>query len=106
MLPIKLETGMFGVMSDGDQFVVVNDKLVYRNGDWDYVSEAEGDRLFGYCVDKVWTGLVSFNCVARASNGSLHDCETLVYERCLPVKMTLSEIAKRLGIKNIEIVEE
>ena len=106
MLPIKLETGMFGVTSDGDQFVVVNDKIVYRDGNWDYVSTAEGDCLFGYYVDKVWTGIVSFDGVERALRGNLYDDETPVYDRCSPIKMTLSEIAKRLGIKNIEIVEE
>lgn len=34
----KLENGMFGIEDDGDQFVVVNGYLVYRNGMYEDVS--------------------------------------------------------------------
>ena len=39
MSKIKLATGMFGVDNEGEIFVVVGDKLMYENGQYDEVAE-------------------------------------------------------------------
>lgn len=41
-----LKTGMFGVMSDGSRFVIVDDKLVYNFGGHDFISELNDDLSF------------------------------------------------------------
>lgn len=42
-----LKTGMFGVMDNGFKFVVVDDRLIYSNGEWDKVSSLN-DKLEMY----------------------------------------------------------
>lgn len=34
-----LKTGMFGVKTNGELFVVINETLVYQNGDFDQICE-------------------------------------------------------------------
>ena len=46
MSKIKLATGMFGVDNEGEVFVVVGDKLMYENGQYDEVAELNDNLEF------------------------------------------------------------
>ena len=52
-----LKTGMFGVTNRGEKFVVVNDHLVYEDGQWDFAKL----EFSNYHVEKVFDGIISFN---------------------------------------------
>ena len=70
-----IKTGMFGVMSNGYKFVVVNDHFVYEDGGYDNVYL---DLAFWH-VDKLYEGLHSFRMLEVVLNGST-DYGKLVYE--------------------------
>lgn len=77
-----LKTGMFGVMTDGKKFVVVNDTLVYEDDGYDHISTFDNNNLDGICyaIDRVWSGLNSFRMLNCCIEGKV-TYGTLVYER-------------------------
>lgn len=46
MTKVELRTGMFGVDNDGEVFVVVGDKLMYENGQYDNVADMNDNLEF------------------------------------------------------------
>jgi hypothetical protein len=75
-----LKTGMFGVLSNGDKFVVVNDHLVYQDDGYDHIATMfENDGAHDY-IDKVWDGIPSFRMLDRVISGTAN-YGTLVYDR-------------------------
>lgn len=76
-----LKTGMFGVMTNGAKFVVVNDHIVYQNDGFDCVESFKDNMGYLlYAIDKVWTGVRSFRMLDRVIEGTA-DYGTLVYDR-------------------------
>lgn len=63
----KLTNGMFGKEDDGDIFVVVGDKLVYKSGLWESVSDMESGTYFGGdCI----VALYEANCFEDVKDGT------------------------------------
>lgn len=74
-----LKTGMFGVLSTGDKFVVVNDHLVYQDDGYDHIRTMfDNDDSYAY-IDKVWEGIWSFRMLDRVLSGKA-TYGTLVYD--------------------------
>lgn len=97
----KLESGMFGEMNNGKIFVVVNDLIVYQDGDFDNVSTFNNDELQCNGADisiiMLKKGVKLFN-LFKGTNGMI------IFDRSkLPKRMTVGEIEEALGYK-IEIV--
>lgn len=103
-----LKTGMFGVTTNGCKFVVVNDYLVYEDGDYDKITIMRDDLSFNnfYSVEKLFSGCRSFSDLAFCLNGYCGSQETLVYDRNEEHEMTISEIEAKLDIKNLKIIKE
>ena len=98
MTKADLKTGMFGVMSNGKRFVIVNDLIVYQDGGFDCVKELDKDlRFLCYRIDKLFD-VKSFD-QARAG---IH----LLYDRLAETIMTITEIEEKLGVKNLRIKGE
>lgn len=77
-----LKTGMFGVMDNGDKFVVVNDTLVYQNDGWDNVASLDENlSMFFSKVMTVYTNCRSFRHLNGTIKGTAHHPATLVYDR-------------------------
>lgn len=96
----NLKTGTFGEMSDGSVFVVVNDTLVYEKGGYDSIRRLDDDLSY-FCnrIMKVSDNAISFN--------TFRSFDTpLIYDRNAIVEMTIEEIEKKLGIKNLKIKGE
>lgn len=56
-----IKTGMFGVMDNGNKFVIVNDRIVYQHGPFDELYSLNDN--FEMCynkIDKLYTGIKSF----------------------------------------------
>lgn len=108
---VKLENGMFGVMENQGNFVVVNDYIVYENGGWDEVNRFNNDDLSGsfYRVNLLVTNCCCFSELRGyiTDEVNTYDIEC-VYDRSgkrTVVEMTIAEIEKKLGIKNLKIVK-
>ena len=104
----NLRTGMFGVITTGEKFVVVNDLLVYEGGGFDWISSMDDDLSFScYSIDKLYQ-CDSFRQLDSAINNpilkSKYEC-LFDRERCV-TEMSISEIEERLGIKNLKIIKE
>ena len=102
-----LETGVFGLMSDGvGNFVVVDNKLIYQNGGCAWIRDLNSDlELAGCKILVLYKNCVSFDCLDSYLDS--HP-EHVVYDRDgrdSTRKMTLSEIEEALGYK-VKIVEE
>lgn len=77
-----LKTGMFGVTSSDEKFVVVGDHLFYSDGGWDRVSDLNEELKFtSRSITKVYEGVYSFTDLDESLNGSLTNHTTLVYDR-------------------------
>lgn len=77
----NLKTGMFGVMNNGFKFVVVDDKLVYQNGEWDKLSRLDDNLcMMLKKVSKVFDGIPSFNVLDYALDGA-NTHYTPIYDR-------------------------
>lgn len=74
-----LRTGMFGVMEDGEKFVVVGDKMIYQNRGYDLVCTLDEDLCFTmHSISKVYDNVVSFwNLETTMRSGS----KSPVYDR-------------------------
>lgn len=101
-----LKTGMFGVMDDGHKFVIVNEVFVYKNGGFDYVHSINDDLSFGRGfsqIDALYE-CISFDQLECAiDDDKLYPC---IWKRNEFTEMTISEIEKKLGIKNLRIKKE
>ena len=98
-----LKNGVFGIMTDGKEFVVVNDRLIYKNGGYDRIEDIDDTLQFGmntYGVDKLFNAL-SFDNLEVCIN--LH--QNVLYDSrdYKVVEMTVAEIEAKLGIKNLRI---
>ena len=70
-----LKTGTFGVLDNGLAFVIVNDLLVYENGEFDYVDDVNDDlSLLSRKIIKLSIAK-SFNQVRKGCFG-----EKIIYE--------------------------
>lgn len=102
-----LKTGVFGVMDNGDKFVVVNDYIVYMDGGFDIVSHCDGDMKYrNYAVEK----LVNCNSFKQLDSAIKQMGDNrIIYDRKkeeAQTEMTVAEIEAKLGIKNLKIVKE
>jgi hypothetical protein len=76
-----LKTGMFGVMDNGFKFVVVDDRFIYSNGEWDKVSSLNDNlEMYSKKIMTVYdrTAVCSFNTLAYAITSNLFNP---VYDR-------------------------
>lgn len=78
-----IKTGMFGVMTDGNNFVIVNDLIVYERGGFDRVNDMDDNLDFHYFrVNKLYSNCKSFEMLDDILEGELElysaDC---VYDR-------------------------
>lgn len=103
-----LKTGMFGVATQGCKFVIVNNLLVYEDGNYDVISNMTDDLKFGpgYCIEKLYDDCYSFKDLDNCLDGNLGVFAKLVYDRNEEHEMTISEIEAKLGIKNLKIIKE
>lgn len=113
-----LKTGMFGKMSNGKLFVIVNDLIVYQDGGFDYIKELDknlGIRHYEWRIEEYWTIeiLVVANCFNIAknliNNRKNRSKDEIIYDRRAqetPIAMTIAEIEEELGIKNLRIKGE
>lgn len=107
MTKADLKTGMFGVMSDGSKFVIVDDKFVYKNGGYDLIRSLNHDLSFSsYRID-VLVHAVSFDnmdSILKNRNGNDY---RILYDRAKEgTVMTIAEIEQKLGVKNLRIKGE
>jgi hypothetical protein len=84
-----LKTGMFGRMSDGDIFVIVNDLIVYQTGYHDAVSRLSDDmKLWGYDIDILVEGVSFMN-----AKHNIENRKDIIWERNPPKKTpTMKEV--------------
>lgn len=106
MTKADLRTGMFGVMSNGKRFVIVNDLIVYQDGGFDFTETLKDDLSFDYyCINEL-VYAQSFKQAQRKSENTI-----LLYDRLAEMAkketvMTIAEIEEKLGIKNLRIKGE
>ena len=100
-----VRTGMFGVMDNGFRFVIADDLIVYQNGEFDYFSDVTVDLQLRFKKISQLYDCQSFNQLDDGINGnSKFPC---IWDRDKrDIEMTISEIEKRLGIKNLKIIKE
>lgn len=100
---------MFGITRDGDLFVVVGDKLVYKSGGFDRISDINKNMALPFSdIMKVSTGHYSFNAAEMTfNNGTDYKDVKIVYDRDKDktVEMTVAEIEKKLGIEHLKVVK-
>lgn len=105
-----LRTGMFGIMDDGNEFVVVEGLMVYKDGGYDNVDELSDDLAFPYSGINVLfdvNDIKSFGHLESVVEGHYRNIQP-IYNRDLHLEytdLTISDIEKMLGIKNIRIVK-
>ena len=76
----NLKTGMFGVMTNGYRFVIVNDSIIYQDG-YDLLESMTDDMcLRHWNVEKVYDNCVSFRNLDANLRG-VSKSATLVYDR-------------------------
>lgn len=101
-----LKTGVFGVMDNGDKFVVINGYIVYLDGGFDVVKSCDEDLNYSnYKIEKL-VECHSFRQLQGAIDGGNYN---IIYDRKTKnasVEMTIAEIEAKLGIKNLKIVKE
>lgn len=100
-----METGVFGITSDGSKFVVIGENVVYKDGGFDSVKEYINERCYVHGdITTLVSPCYSFNhlnsCIKRGGN-IIYDHKD--YE---PIEMTIAEIEEKLGIKNLKIKKE
>lgn len=106
MTKADLKTGMFGVMSNGTRFVIVNDLIVYQDGDFDFIGTLKDDLSFDhYCINEL-VYAQSFKQAQRKTKNTI-----LLYDRLAEMAkketvMTIAEIEEKLGVKNLRIKGE
>lgn len=73
----KLVTGVFGKRGDGALFVVVGDKLVYKNGSWDFVNSFDDN---GVSLFERIDVLIEANSFAHADS-LMRASENIIWKR-------------------------
>lgn len=109
MTKADLKTGMFGVMSDGKKFVVVNDKIVYQEDGYDFIRSFDND----LCIKGHWKILFLVNAVSFRNLDEILRCRKeddtfIIFDRNKKPEtvMTIAEIEEKLGVKNLRIKGE
>ena len=104
MTKADLKTGMFGVMSTGDWFVIVNGIIVYEHGGYDNLDSVNNDLFLPFYTIDI---LVKARSFTEARNQLRKNCDIL-YNRNEKKEtvMTIAEIEKKLGVKNLRIKGE
>lgn len=109
MTKADLKTGMFGVMSNGKRFVIVNDKLVYQEGGYDFIRSFDND----LCIEGHFEILFLVNAVSFRNLDEILRCRKeddtfIIFDRTKKSEtvMTIAEIEEKLGIKNLRIKGE
>lgn len=100
-----LKTGMFGMMSDGKWFVIVNDLIVYEKGSYDKLEQLNKNLGFGFYQIDILVNARSFD----SARGNAKDKYNILYDRKeqeKPTVMTIAAIEEKLGIKNLVIKGE
>lgn len=108
MTKADLKTGMFGVTSDGDKFVVVNEKIVYQKGCFDLVRFLNNDLSFpSYRID-VLVNAASFDSMDEILRNKKEWADHIIFDRNEKTEtvMTIAEIEEKLGVKNLRIKGE
>lgn len=109
MTKADLKTGMFGVMSDGKKFVIVDDKIVYKNGGYDLLRTLKNDLRFGECysIDYL-VKAPSFDSMDYFLGNKKGWANHIIFDRkeIAETVMTIAEIEQKLGIKNLRIKGE
>lgn len=107
MTKADLKTGMFGVMSSGKLFVIVNDLIVYESGGFDLAKHLNDDLSFGcYHIDLL-VEAQSF----MQTRIFIKEKLCILYDRKaekakIETVMTIAEIEEKLGVKNLRIKGE
>ena len=99
-----LKTGVFGVTNNGENFVVVGESIIYQKGGYDVISIFDGKLSCPFYEIEKLIDACSFN---NLNTCLKHHCR-IIYDRkdYEPVEMTIEEIEKKLGIKNLKIKKE
>lgn len=99
-----LKTGMFGMMSDGKWFVIVNDLIVYEKGSFDKLRQLNENLSYGVYDIDILVNALSFDC----AKCNAEDKNNILYDRYAEKEtvMTIAEIEEKLGIKNLVIKGE
>ena len=99
-----LKTGMFGMMSDGKWFVIVNDLIVYEKGSFDKLRQLNENLSYGVYDIDILVNALSFD----SAKCNAEDKINILYDRYAEKEtvMTISEIEEKLGIKNLRIEKE
>lgn len=92
-----LKTGIFGVMKDGNNFVIVEDRIIYQSGGYDLVNQVQSN------IEKLATacGFNNLKYCIKGGHNIIYDCN-----KDESVEMTIAEIEAKLGIKNLKIKKE
>lgn len=92
------KTGVFGIMSDGDKFVVVNDIIVYSNGNFDQLGNMSEDGNYSfYKVEKLVKNCNSFQELDHLTE------KDIIFDRSKCVEMTLAEVREKLNMPHLII---
>lgn len=106
MTKADLKTGMFGVMSNGKRFVIVNDLIVYQDGDFDCTETLKDDLSFShYCINEL-VYAQSFKQAQTKTKNTFLLYDRLAEKAKKETVMTIAEIEEKLGVKNLRIKGE
>lgn len=101
------DRGVFGRMSNGKWFVIVNGLIVYENGGCDTLSFMDDNLSLEFYRIDFLAFVQSFDQAKAAANnplyGLFHPYAVLYDRNTEETVMTIAEIEKKLGIKNLEI---
>lgn len=106
-----LTNGVFGEMSNGKQFVVVGDHLVYKSGGYDKIEDMGKDlQLSFYCINYLVETVSFEGLVDRLACYKLDKSDPtgkVIYDRHrnTVVEMTIEEIEQKLGVTNLKIIK-
>ena len=98
-----LKTGMFGLMSNGNMFVIVGDLIVYQNGGYDEIECMKENLSFSFYRVTYLTTARSF---AQLEMKIKEEKDNMLYGKSNETVMTIAEIEQKLGIKNLRIKGE
>lgn len=77
-----LKPGMFGVMDNGNLFVIVNDKIIYQNDGYDNIESLDDDLSLNFHkINKVYDKCYSFRHLTKLLDKTAYTAATLIYDR-------------------------
>lgn len=92
----KLETGMFGITSDDETFVVVGDIVVFQNAGFDYVNSYDSNgECYGFDDDCLYRIEKLFNKKVKSFIG-VNDGDILWERNPDPKKQRIEEIKEQM----------